>query len=365
MQTRSGFVPRLLTAAAALAAISAGTAAARAADPPALAIRDAASAGEPHIVRHSPTRPATRRWTLCAVFPHIKDAYWLGVNFGMIEEARRLGVEIRFREAAGYPNLDIQAEQVRACAESPDVDALIVGPVSRDGLSPLLQDIARRMPVLATVNAIDDRGIAARVGVNWYEMGRAAGDYLVAHLPPSREPVPVAWFPGPRTVSAVVDQGFRDAIAGSRIVIATTAWGDTGKSIQRNLVQAALDAHPEVRFLVGNGLMAEAAVSVLRERELQQRVSILSTYLTPAVLRGIVRGRILAAPTDFPVLQGRLSVGQAVDLLEKRPFPRDFGPVIRIVDRASLKHVAIDESIPPSGFVPTFLYKPQSPPARQ
>lgn len=328
---------------------------------PLVVMREAASAGAgARLVRHVATQPATQAWTLCAVFPHIKDAYWLGVNFGMIEEARRLGVEIRFREAGGYPNLDIQREQVRACAMDREVDALIVGAVSHDGLSPLLEEISQRMPVLATVNAIADAGVAARVGVDWYAMGRAAGDYLVAHLPPARESVPVAWFPGPRTVSSVVDQGFRDAIAGSRVVVRLTAWGDTGKSIQRNLVQAALDAHPDVRYLVGNGLMAEAAVSVVRERDLQQRVQIVSTYLTPAVLRGIVRGRILAAPTDFPVLQGRLSVGQAVNLLEKRPFPRDFGPAIRVVDRATLKGIDLDESIPPSRFVPTLHYLPPS-----
>jgi protein TorT len=43
---------------------------------------------------------------------------------------------------------------------------------------------------------------------------------------------------------------------------------------------------------------------------------VLSTYFTPGVYRGIVRGKIMAAPTDSPVLQGRLSVDQAVELLE-------------------------------------------------
>ena len=27
--------------------------------------------------------PATQRWKLCIVFPHIKDAYWLAVNYGI------------------------------------------------------------------------------------------------------------------------------------------------------------------------------------------------------------------------------------------------------------------------------------------
>lgn len=311
-------------------------------------------------VRLPPTRPATRPWRLCVLFPHIKDAYWLGVNYGMAEQARKLGLALQFFEAGGYPNLAIQREQARACGADPRVDALIIGTVSFDGLSPLLAQIARRIPVLATVNDIAPPGITAKVGVDWVEMGRAAGRRLVEEVGPGMSLVPIAWFPGPRGAGWVpfVDRGFREAIAGSRIQIRHTAWGDTGKAVQRNLVQRSLDEHPQLRYLVGNAPMAEAAVSVLRERGLQEQVGIVSTYFTPDVYRGILRGRVLAAPTDAPVLQGRLSIDQAVDLLERRPVARHVGPVIRIVDRDRLTDADIDDSLPPSNFAPLFRVEP-------
>lgn len=332
-------------------------------------------AGVPEIVRweppfaadarairepYAPSLPATRPWKLCIAFPHIKDAYWLGVNYGMVEEARRLGVELRFFDAGGYPNLQEQRAQVRACGARPEVNALILGTVSFNGLSDLVKDVSRRIPVLATVNDVNNEGIAAKVGVSWYEMGRLTGEYLAQRLPPDAKPVAIAWFPGPRGAGWVpfVERGFREAIAGRRIVIATTRWGDTDKALQRNLVQSALDAHPEVRYLVGNALMAEAAVSVLRERKLQDRVQILATYFTPAVYRGIIRGRILAAPTDSPVLQGRLSIAQAVDLLEGRAPARQQGPAIEIVDRARLPAIHLENSLPPPTFAPQFRFLP-------
>lgn len=304
--------------------------------------------------------PATQRWTLCAVYPHLKDAYWLGVNYGMIQEARRLGVEIRIREACGYPNLETQRDHVRACGTSPDVDALILGTVSFDGLTDLLKDVAQRIPVLATVNDIASEGITAKVGVSWQEMGRLAGEYVVRRHPGPGDVVPVAWFPGPEDAGWVpfVDRGFREAIANSRIVIRTTGQGDTAKSVQRNLVQSTLDSHPEVRYLVGNALMAEAAIGVLRERGLGDRIRIVSTYLTPAVYRAILRGRVLAAPTDAPVLQGRLSVGQAVDVLEGRAVPRHMGPVIQVVDADSVGDIDVHESLAPSQFSGQFHYMP-------
>ena len=313
-----------------------------------------AAAAQPAVL--SATRPATRPWRLCVLFPHVKDSYWLGVNFGMVEQARRLGVAVQFFEAGGYPNLGIQREQVLACAADRHVDALIVGTVSFDGLSSQLAQVARRIPVLATVNDIARPGITAKVGVDWVDMGRAAGRWLVERVGPGAVPVPIAWFPGPRGAGWVpfVERGFREAIAGSRIEIRVTAWGDTGKAVQRNLVQRTLDEHPGLLYLVGNAPMAEAAVSVLRERGLQDQVGIVSTYFTPDVYRGIIRGRVLAAPTDSPVLQGRLSLEQAVDWLERRPVARHIGPVVRIVDRRSLATLALEDSLPPSGFTPLF-----------
>ncbi len=309
-----------------------------------------------------PSLPATRRWKLCIVFPHIKDAYWLAVNYGMVQEAQRLGVELRFLEAGGYLNLQTQRAQVKTCASDHQTQALILGTVSFNGLSDLIVEAAHRIPVLAAVNDINNKGIAAKVGVSWYDMGRLTGEYLVAHLPSGGGQVAIAWFPGPHDAGWVpfVDHGFREAISGSPIVIAATRWGDTDKALQRNLVQDVLDEHPKVSYLVGNALMAEAAISVLRERKLQDKVQLISSYFTPAVYRGISRGRILAAPTDSPVLQGRLSIAQAVDLLEGRAPARQLGPAVEMVDQNSLSTIDLGDSLPPPTFSPQFRFRPIS-----
>lgn len=313
------------------------------------------------LIHYPSALPATKPWILCIAFPHIKDAYWLSVNYGMVEEARRLGVEVRFLEAGGYLNLQRQRDQVKECAAMADVDALIIGTISFDGLSDLVKEISRKMPVLATVNDIANADIAGKVGVSWYDMGRLIGEYLVARHPVAGAPIPIVWFPGPHDAGWVpfVDRGFREAIRHSRITIATTAWGDTDKAVQRNLVQNALDKYPKVRYLVGNALMAEAAISVLRERGIQDKTAIISTYFTPGVYRGIIRGRILAAPSDSPVLQGRLSIGQAVNLLEERSYIKHLGPAIKMVDAATLKNIHLEDDMTPSTFSPQFSYVPK------
>ena len=44
-------------------------------------------------IEYSPLEKASKPYELCVSFPHMKDAYWLGVNYGVTEEAKRLGVK--------------------------------------------------------------------------------------------------------------------------------------------------------------------------------------------------------------------------------------------------------------------------------
>lgn len=309
------------------------------------------------VINYQPARAASRHWHLCIAYPHLKDSYWLNVNYGMVEEARRLGIEFTLVEAGGYPNLERQRQQIEHCAQT-GADALIVGTVSFHGLSESIARIAENMPVLATVNDIEDTGITAKSGVSWATMGRNAGAYLAARHPAGSPPVSVAWFPGPQGAGWVtfIEAGFQQGLANSAVEIVVTKWGDTGKEIQRTLVQEVLESHPQVDYIVGNALMAEAAISTLRNRQLDSDIQIISTYFTPAVYRGIRRGRILAAPTDAPVVQGRLSINQAVRVLEGREYIQHAGPEIRMIDQNNWQKIDIADSLAPPSFLPAFVW---------
>jgi len=310
-----------------------------------------------HIIDYQPTTPASRVWHLCIAYPHLKDAYWLNVNYGMVQEAQRLGVAFTLVEAGGYPNLERQRQQIEQCTAE-GADALIVGAVSYRGLNESILKIAKTMPVLATVNDIEDVGITAKAGVSWTKMGRVAGEYLANKHKAGSETVTVAWFPGPHGAGWVdfIEAGFKRGLEGSAVKIVVTKWGDTGKEIQRTLVQEVLESHPQVDYIVGNALMAEAAISTLRNRHLENQIKIVSTYFTPAVYRGIRRGRILAAPTDSPVMQGRISIDQAVRILEGRELIKHIGPQIQMIDSQNWQDFDISGSLAPPSFLPTFVW---------
>lgn len=314
-------------------------------------------AGAARASSYEPLQRATRPWRICASYPHLKDSYWLSVNYGMVEHARRLGVSLKVVEAGGYPNLERQKSQIAECVKAADV--LIVGTVSFGGLTPLITGIAARMPVVAAVNDIDNAGISAKSGVSWVTMGAAIGDYFANLHPKGGPSVKVAWFPGPRGAGWVtfVEEGFRPAIARSSAEIVSVKWGDTGFEAQLLLLEEMLEQHPDVDYIIGSAVTADAAVSLLRAKGLTGRIGILADYFTHGTYRAIKRGKVLAAPTDSPVMQGKLAIDQAVRTLEGSLSISHAGPAIRIVDQNVLDQLDIAESLAPAWFKPTFEVK--------
>lgn len=309
------------------------------------------------VVAYTPLDKAAANWSICVAYPHLKDSYWLSVNHGMVEEAARLGVSFRLVEAGGYPNVDRQRQQMLDCV-SEGADALVLGTVAFDELTDTVRQIARSIPVIAAVNDIADDGITAKVGVSWTEMGAVAGRYIAQRHPTGSTPVKVAWFPGPEGAGWVrfVERGFREAVADSAVEIAVTKYGDTGREIQVLRVEEALEEVSDLDYIVGAAPAAEAAVSLLRTRGLQDRVGIVSDYMTHAVYRGIYRGKILAAPTDFPVLQGRMAIEFAVRAIEGSLVHRHAGPVIEAVEAGASPWPQLTETLAPASFIPVFKF---------
>ena len=41
---------------------------------------------------YTPLAKAAKPWRVCVLFPHMKDSIWLAVDYGITEEAKRLGI---------------------------------------------------------------------------------------------------------------------------------------------------------------------------------------------------------------------------------------------------------------------------------
>ena len=308
---------------------------------------------------YDPLEHATEPWRICVSIPHLKDEYWTAVNFGLIDEARRLGVRMQLYEAGGYGNLETQRKQLRACMES-GADGIILSAISADGLNDLVAECrAQGKPVVDLINGMTSPDLAARAAADYWDLGNRAALYLRTLHEDGEGDVRVAWFPGPTGAAWVAagDDGFREGLSESSISIVASANGDTGRAAQAALIEAALDAHADLDYIVGTTVTAEAAVPVLRKRGLTDRVKVLSYYYSPGVHRGITRGQIVAAPSDSPVIQARIAGDQLVRALEDKLSLRHVSPKIVVIDRANLSSFDAATTLPPRGFRPIFSVK--------
>ena len=306
---------------------------------------------------YTPLESAQKKWRIQVFIPHLKDDYWLGVNYGLINEARRLGVSLSIFEAGGYDRLDIQRRQIEnAIAENPD--GLIIGAISLDGLNDLVKKASDKgIPVLDLINGISSPHIAARAAVSFWDMGYQTGSYLRRLQEKSGQPIKMAWFPGPDGAGWVKagDAGLRKAIAGAAIEILDSRHGDTGSAAQAKLVEASLSQYAnDLDIVAGTAVTAEAAVKILRRRGLADRIKILSYYYGPGVHRGIRRGDITAAPSDLTVLQARIALDVMVRILEKRDYYKHVAPRVKVVDRDNIRSWDSSTTLAPRGFRPIF-----------
>ncbi len=307
-------------------------------------------------VDYVPLPKASKAWNLCVSFPHMKDAYWLAVDYGVVEEARRQGVGLQLVEVGGYTELAKQIAQIENCAAG-GADAVIIGAISYDGLNNLVAEIRKKnVPVIDVINGMSSPELSAKSLVSFGEMGAKAGEFLKSRHPAGSPKVKVAWFPGPAGAGWVEagNKGFLEAIKGSAIEVVETKYGDTGKEVQSKLVEDTLEAHPDIAYVVGTAVTAEAAIPILRARGLQDKVKIVSYYYTPGVDQGIRRGQILAAPTDSPVIQGRIAVDQAIRILEGKDYLKHVGPALFVVTTDNIKTFDTTSTLAPANFKPTF-----------
>lgn len=303
-----------------------------------------------------PLDKAAKPYNVCASFVHMKDSYWLAADYGMVEEANRLGIKLQIVEAGGYTELNRQLSQIEDCVEA-GAQAVIVGAISYDGLNNLIADLKKKnVVVIDTINGVSSKEIDAKAIISWEQVGRTVGQYLAAKHPKGSEPVEVGWFPGPAGAGFVEDatRGFLAGVEGSAVSVAETKYGDTGKETQTKLIEDMIQTRPNIKYIAGSAVAAEAAIPILRARGLNEQIDVLSYYFTPGMRQGIERGQILAAASDSTVMQGRIAVDLATRILEGKEHQKHIGPSILMISKDNIAELNMDALLAPDSFRPVF-----------
>ena len=75
------------------------------------------------------TGRASKPWRIAYLFPHIKDPYWIGCSYGVIGQARRLGITADIFPADGCNDLVGQLRKMDEVIAA-KYDAIVISPIS-------------------------------------------------------------------------------------------------------------------------------------------------------------------------------------------------------------------------------------------
>ncbi|EGB16102.1 periplasmic binding protein/LacI transcriptional regulator [Pseudodesulfovibrio mercurii] len=329
--------------------------------------RAAVSLDRPRLEEWTPPRPPSGRYTVGVCVPHLKDPYWVAVNYGVIEEARRLGLGVDMTMAGGYGGGDVQADHLRGHLRD-GVDGVILAAVDYAGNDQVIAELREAgVPVVEMITDVLAPAVSAKALVSYHEVGGLVGEYVAGHAERAGlDTVRIVFFPGPRNAGWAPETlaGFMEAMDSypGSVDLADVAWGDTGREEQAGLLRRVLAAHPDVDYVVGNAVAAEAAPDILRELGLADRVSVVSSYIMPSLYRRIRSGEVLAAAADLNVYQGRMAVDMMARIFNGevpgRDFPFRSGPFIPMITVDNIGDHLFKGLFGPRDYLPVFHLEP-------
>lgn len=324
------------------------------------------SLNRPRLEEWVPPRPPSGRYTVGVCVPHLKDPYWVAVNYGIIAEARRLGVGVHMTVAGGYDEKARQDELLRAHLKD-GMDGVILAAVDYDGGAVVEELREAGVPVVELVNDILAPAVSAKALVSFHEVGYLVGEYVAEHAEKAGlDTLRIIFLPGPRNAGWAPETlgGFMEAMEyyPGHVDLADVAWGDTGPEEQARLLRRSLREHGDADYVVGNAVAAELAPGILRELGLAGKVEVVSSYLMPSLYDRIARGEVLAAAADLNVYQGRMAVDMMVRIFNGevpgRDFPFRAGPFIPMVTTENIANYPYEGLFGPRGYEPVFHLEP-------
>lgn len=276
----------------------------------------------PMMYEALPTSEITEQWDICASFPHLKDPYWVAVDYGMVEEARRDDLKLTVYAASGYTDLPGQVTQLENCVAA-GADAIVLGAISYDGLDSQVEQYKDEgLVVIDGWNGINTPVVDSHALTDYYIVGQAISEYLVDLATDEGETLNVAVMPGPAGAgwSERTASGVEDGLQGKEgVEVLDVKYGDTGKDQQLQIAENLLQTYPDVDWIVANAVGAEAAQIAIDRAGKTDTTNVVSTYLIPSVYNLIESGKMACSMNDQTTANSRIATDLAVRKLEGKP----------------------------------------------
>lgn len=313
------------------------------------------------------TDKASKPWRVAFLFPHIKDPYWLGCDYGVISTAKHLGIAVDIFPAGGYDDLIGQLRMMDDVIAA-KYDAIVISPLSLTANNSSIAKARKHgIPVFELANDSTSDDLTIKVTTSLKGMGINATEWVISDAQQrGLQEINIALLPGPEDAGWVKGEvaGTREAAdkAAIKVNIVDIRYGDSDRIEQSRLAAQLLAKHgKKLDYILGCTGCAPAAVLPVKLARLDKNIRIVAYDLTREIAGLIRKNEIVASVDTKGVSQARVVTSAVVDFLEGRTQERPHTILIKLglVDHGSFASYPFDTTTAPEGFKPILSYAPR------
>lgn len=310
--------------------------------------------------------PASKPWRIAFLFPHIKDPYWVDCSYGLISEARRLGVAVDIFPAEGYDDLIGQLRKMDEVVAQ-HYDAIVISPISQTANNPSIAAArARGIPVFEMANDSTSDDLVIKVTSSLLGMGADTTNWVIRDAQRrGLKSINIGLLPGPEDAGWVQGEvnGTREAARNApiQVNIVDIKYGDSDLIGQSQRAEQMLAEYgTKLDYILGCTDCAPAAILPVKAAGQGKKIKIVAYGLTREMIAHIRAGEVLAAADVKAVSQARLVLDATVNYLEGRIREKPHTLLIKLqmVDGKNVNRYDYDITTAPRGYAPVLHYAP-------
>lgn len=252
---------------------------------------------------------------------HLMDNFFTGIAYGIMDEAKRSGVNVvQFSAAGNYGNVKEQFAQLEAF-KSLGVDYAVLSPAAYAGYDPVIADLAKSgVKTISAGIPVNSKNVTFGVLQDDFEIGTALGKAVCDDGGKGKKVIVVPGSAGLEW-SRLRYEGFKEAATACGAVLTDPAFqGDmtlaSGMAQTQDLLMRHQDA--EYLFTPASYLAMGAAQAV---RQSGRKVKVVTATMVKEEEQMIRDGRMLAVVSEPGIVMGRLIVQYAIRQNEGLPMP--------------------------------------------
>lgn len=265
-----------------------------------------------------------RRYKIGVLFPFLASPFWVNEAYGVLDQAKKIGVDVVWLSADGYDNIDKQNNQMQDLVVQ-HVDAILLGATSAAGTVPAVEKaVAAGVPVFAHVTSSNTNKVSSSIIDDDLSIGRKQGDFMGQALQGKGL---IAMLDGPAAAdwSTRRVQGFKEVLSrsypGIKIVAERNGVPDRADALR--LTEDILSANAKLDgiFTVADGMAmgtADAVAAAKRSNSITVTTASFSRESLPYMMKGLIKINV----DENPVLMGRAAINDVVDGLNGASVPR-------------------------------------------